>query len=146
MKIFTSIDIATPKKHIWPFLVEPEKIMKWCAPAKMFDQTGDLNSGVGATFYFEERAIGRVMRLHFVVTEWVVNEKMAFKLTKGNLVKSYEQRYTLETIPTGSRCNCFEDVTLPYGVLGQFALLFRRRYSRGLLDGMLGRLKRLAEA
>jgi hypothetical protein len=145
MKIFTSIDIAATSKQIWPFLVEPEKIMKWCAPAKMFDSTGDRDGGVGTTFYFEERAIGRLMKLHFVVTEWVVNERMAFKMTKGNLVKGYEQRYTLETIPSGSRCTCFEDVKLPYGLFGHFALLFRQRYSRGLLNGMLGRLKILAE-
>ena len=85
------------------------------------------------------------MKLNFVVTEWVVNESVAFKMTTGNFVKEYEQRYTIESIPSGSRCTCFEDVKLPYGIFGQLALLFRWRYSEGLLESMLGRLKVLAE-
>jgi hypothetical protein len=146
MKIHRSIEIGAPGKQIWPFLVEPEKILKWCSPAKKFERIGDQNSGTGTSFYFEERAIGRLMKLHFVITEWVVNERVAFKMTTGNFVKGYEQRYTIETIPSGSRCTCFEDVRLPYGTFGQIALLFRRHFSEGLLDAMLGRLKILAEA
>jgi uncharacterized protein YndB with AHSA1/START domain len=146
MKIYRSVDIAASSKQIWPFLVEPAKISKWCSPAKMLDRTGDQNSGPGTSFYFEERAVGRLMKLHFVVTEWVVNERVAFKMTAGNFVKGYEQRYTIESISSGSRCTCYEYVNLPYGILGHIALLFRRRYSMGLLDGMLGRLKILAEA
>ena len=146
MKIHRSIEIAASGKQIWPFLVEPEKILKWWSPAKKFDRTGDQNGGLGSTFYFEERAVGRLMKLNFIVTEWVVNERVAFKMTKGNFVRGYEQRYTIETIGSGSRCTCYEDVKLPYGILGRIALLFRRRFSEGLLDLMLGKLKVLAEA
>jgi hypothetical protein len=120
--------------------------MKWCLPAKKFDRTSEQNGGLGTTFYFEEQAAGRLMKLHFIVTEWVVNERVAFKMTAGNFVRSYEQRYTIETNGSGSRCTCYEDVSLPYGILGQFALLFRRHFSEGLLDAMLRRLKILAEA
>ena len=146
MKIHRSIEIAASGKQIWPFLVEPEKILKWCSPAKKFDRTSNQDSGPGTTFYFEERAAGRLMRLHFVITEWVINQRVAFKMTAGNFVQRYEQRYVIETIPSGSRCTCYEDVMLPYGFLGRIALLFRRRFSEGLLDVMLGKLKVLAEA
>ncbi len=30
MKVQRSIEIAAPPEKIWPFLVEPEKILKWC--------------------------------------------------------------------------------------------------------------------
>jgi hypothetical protein len=146
MKIHRSIEIAASGKQIWPFLVEPKKILKWCSPAKKFDRTSDQNGGLGTTFYFEEQAVWRLMKLHFIVTEWVVNERVAFKMTAGNFVREYEQRYLIETIPSGSRCTCYEDVKLPYGILGRFALLFRRHFSEGLLDAMLGKLKILAEA
>jgi hypothetical protein len=146
VKIQRSIDIAASGERVWPFLVEPEKIMKWCAPATKFEQTGEQNGGPGACFYFEERAVGRLMKLNFVVTEWAVNERMAFQMTKGNFVRSYTQRYTIETTGSGIRCTCYEEVTLPGGILGEAVLLFRRHYSEKLLDGMLGRLKMLAEA
>jgi hypothetical protein len=145
MKISSSIEIAAPKQHIWPFLIEPLKIRQWAVCASVFERTGDAPDGIGATFYFEERAVGRTMKLHFVITEWVVNERMAYKMVKGNLVKGYEQRYTLESTPSGCRCTCYENVSLPYGILGQFALLFRHRYSIGLLNGQMGKLKGLVE-
>ena len=87
-----------------------------------------------------------MMKLNFIVTEWVLHRSVAFKMTSGNVVKSYEQRYTIETVPSGSRCTCFEDVTLPYGILGKFAGLFRRFTSNGLLDNMLLNLKFAVEA
>ena len=85
------------------------------------------------------------MKLNFIVTEWLVNKSVSFKMTSGNFVKGYEQRYTLETIPAGVEVTCFEDVTLPFGILGKFAELFRRAVSEGHLERMLAELKILAE-
>ncbi len=84
--------------------------------------------------------------MEFVVTEWVTNESVAFKMTSGNIVKGYEQRYTIRHIPSGSHFTCFEDVKLPYGILGKAAGFFRRFTSEGRLETMLGKLKVLAEA
>ena len=30
MKVQRSIEIAAPPEKIWPFLVEPDNILKWC--------------------------------------------------------------------------------------------------------------------
>ena len=97
-------------------------------------------------FYFEERAIGRLFKMNFVVTEWIVNESVAFEMTSGNIVKGYKQRYTIKSIPSGSQFTCFEDVKMPYGVLGRVAGLLRRLVSEGRLESMLGKLKVLIEA
>jgi len=101
---------------------------------------------MGTIFYFEEMALGRLMMMNFVVTEWVVNESVAYRMTSGNIVKGYEQRYTIEATQDGSRFTCFEDVKLPYGILGKVVGLFRRSTSKNLLDEMLLNLKRMAEA
>jgi hypothetical protein len=90
--------------------------------------------------------MGRLMKLNFIVTEWVVNKSVSFKMTSGNFVKGYEQRYTLETTPFGVKVTCFENVTLPFGILGKFAELFRRAVSEGHLERMLAELKTLGEA
>ncbi|MFC1847260.1 SRPBCC family protein [Chloroflexota bacterium] len=146
MKLRRSIVIKATGEEIWPFLVEPEKIIKWCTPINVIRYTSKQRSGLQTTFYFEEKAVGRMMKLHFIVTEWVLNRSVAFKMTSGNVVNSYNQRYTIETIPSGSRCTCFEEVTLPYGILGSFAGLFRRFTSNRLLDRMLLNLKYVVEA
>ena len=146
MKIRKSIEIAAVAEKIWPFLVEPENIMKWCGTVKRILHTSEQRGGLKTPFYFEERAIGRLMKMHFVVTEWIVNRSIAFKMTSGNLVRGYEQRYTVEPTPTGIRFTCFENVTLPFGVLGKFVELFRRPVSEAHLERMLVKLKSLGEA
>ena len=146
MRVEKSIEIAAPPEKIWPFLIEPEKILKWCITLEKFEYTGEQRSGVGTPFYFEEKAAGRLMKLDFTVTEWVENEKIAFSKTSGNFVKGYEQRWTVEATPSGSRFIFVEDVELPYGVIGKFMGLFARRGSEAAVKEMLAKLKSLAEA
>jgi hypothetical protein len=146
MKVQRSIVIKAPAEKIWPLLTEPENIIRWCTPVVRILRTGEQHSGLGTTFYFEERAVGRLMKLNFVVTEWISNQTVTFKMTSGNLVKGYQQRYTLETTPAGIKVSCFENVILPFGILGKFAGLFRIPVSNGLLTRMLIELKVLAEA
>jgi hypothetical protein len=145
MRIHKSIEIAAPASKIWPLLVEPHNISKWC-PVETIRHTGVQRGGLKTPFYFEERVIGRLLMMNFVITEWVVNESLAFEMTSGNIVKGYEQRYTIERIPSGNRFTCFEDVKLPYGIIGKIAGLLRRLVSEDRLDKMLNKLKVLAEA
>jgi len=146
VKIHRSIEIAAVAEKIWPFLVEQEKILKWGITLKTFRHTSEQHNGVGTPFYFEERAVGRLMKLNFIVTEWIVNERVAFKMISGNFVKGYEQRYTIVASPSGNRLTCSEDVKLPYGILGKVAGLFRRSISEAHLEHMLVKLKSLVEA
>ena len=145
MRIQKSIEIKAVAEKIWPLLSEPANIAKWCSPAKKMRRTNNQLTGLGSTFYFEERAVGRLMKLNFIVTEWIENHSVAYKMTSGNLVKGYEQRYTLEVIPTGIRVTCFEKVKLPYGFLGKCFEPIRRPYSEGHLVRMLAELKVMGE-
>ena len=146
MKIKKSVEISAKAEKIWPLLAEPTNIMKWCSAVKKILPMSEQHTGLGAPFYFEERAVGVLMKLHFVVTEWSVNRSIAFTMTSGNLVRGYEQRYTLETIPNGLRVTIFENVTLPLGILGKFAEIFRKPISEAHIKRMLVSLKSLGEA
>jgi len=146
MRVQRSIDIAAPLEKIWPFLVEPEKILKWCITLEKFEYTSEQRSGVGTPFYFEEKAAGRLMKLNFTVKEWVGNERLAFSMTSGNFLKGYEQRWTVEATPSGSRFTFMERIELPYGIIGKLLGLFARRSSEATVGEMLAKLKSLAEA
>ncbi len=146
MIVQKSIEIASPPDKIWSFLIEPEKILKWCITLQNFKYTGEQRSGVGTPIYTEEKASGQLMKLNFTMTEWVEKQKLAFKMTSGNLVRGYEQRWTVEAIPSGSKFTFWEEVTLPFGILGKFIELFGRGESQATVDKMLTRLKLLAEA
>ena len=145
MKMHSSIEIAAAAEKIWPFLVEPKKILKWATTLKKIYFTSEQCSGLNATFYFEERAASPLVKLNLVITEWVVNEKVSFKMTSSNLVKDYEQKYMIEAIPSGSRFTCYEYAKLPYGIIGKVIGLFRLPISEMYLKRILIKLKSLVE-
>ena len=146
MKVQKSIEIAAPPEKIWPFLVDPDKILMWCITFKKFEYTSESHSGVGTTFYLEEKAGGPYMKLNFQITEWVKNMKVSFIMTSGNFVKGYNQSWTVETTPAGSRFTFMEEVRLPYGIIGKIMEFFGQSGSEATVGKMLPRLKSLAEA
>jgi hypothetical protein len=146
MKISKSIDIATQADKIWPFLIEPDSVMKWCCNVKrIILHANERNHGLGGKFYLEERAVGRILKLHFVVTEFEVNRSFAFKMVSGDLVKAYEQKYTLEPHPNGTTLTCFEHVIFPMGIMGKAAGMFRKPISEARVNKMLANLKIMGE-
>ena len=46
MKIKKSIEINAGAEIIWPFLVEPTNIMKWCGPVKRILYTSEQHTGL----------------------------------------------------------------------------------------------------
>jgi predicted transposase YbfD/YdcC len=146
MKVQSSIEITAPPEKIWPFLIQPTDILKWCITFQKCEFVGQQRSGVGASFYVEEKAGGPLMKLNFKVTEWVENQKLAFKMTSGTFVKAYEQHWTIESLDSGSRFNFSEDVTMPWGILGKLIGFFGRSSSEKHVKEMLIKLKSLAES
>ena len=146
MRVQRSIDIAAEPEKIWPFLVEPEKILKWCITFQKFEYTGEKRNSVGTTFYLEEKAGPMpLMKLNFVVTEWVENERLAFRMTSGSWLKSYEQGWTVRANPAGSRFTFIEDVELPLGIIGKLVGVVGQLSSAATVKKMLVILKSLAE-
>jgi len=146
MRVQRSIEIAAPPEKIWPFLVEPEKILKWFTLLEKFEYTSEQRSGVGTTFYYEEKSGGRIMKLNYAVTEWVENERLAFSLTSGPANKD-DQIWSIEATPSGSIFTLTEDFEMPWGILGKILLaLFIGRQIGKRLEEIIANLKSLAEA
>jgi len=146
MKVQRSVDIAAPPEKIWPFLVEPERIVTWFDLLRKFEYTGDKRSGVGTTFYYEEKSGGQLMKLNYKVTEWAENKKLAFGVTSGSLKKD-DQVWSIEVTPSGSRFTMFEDLEMPMGVIGKIiGATFGGSMIGKNMEKILGNLKRLAEA
>jgi len=145
MRLQRSIEIAAPPEKIWPFLVESDNILKWFTLLQKFEYTGEQRSGVGTPFYYEEKSGGRLMKLNYVVTEWVENERLAFSMTSGYLKKD-DQIWSIEATPSGSRFTLTEDVEMPWGIIGKImGALFAGRMIGKNLEEILANLKSLAE-
>ncbi len=145
MKGQRSIEIAAPPEKVWPFLAEPEKVLQWYFLLRKFEYTGEQR-GVGAPLYYEERASGQTIKLNCVVTEWAKNEKLAFKMNSGTMMKSYEERWTVEATPSGSRFTLIYKGELSYGILGKLMGAMGQRSSDAHVKEILDRLKSLVEA
>jgi uncharacterized protein YndB with AHSA1/START domain len=145
MIVQRSIEVGAPPEKVWPFLTEPEKIMKWFNLLKKFEYTGDKRRGAGTTFYYEEKSSGQLMKLNYKVTEWVENKKLAFSVTSGSLKKD-DQVWSIEAMPTGSRFTMYEDLEMPMGIIGKvIGALFGEMMIGKSMEKILGNLKRMAE-
>ena len=145
MRVERSIEIAAQPDKIWPFMVEPEKILQWVTTFQKFEYAGEQRSGVGMPFYVEEKAGGPLMKLNFAVTDWAENERLAFRMTSGTFVKGYEQSWTVEAFPPGSRFTFMEQVEMPFGIIGKLLGLIGQSRSQATVGGMLAKLKSLVE-
>ncbi len=141
-----SIDINVSPQKVWPFMVEPEKILKWCITFKKFEYTSQQNTGVGTTVYIEEQAGGPLMKLNFKITDYKENEKLVLHMVSGSGVKVYDLYWSLVPIPTGTRFTLGEEVELPFGMVGRLLRALMKGSTMKTLDQMLMRLKTLAEA
>lgn len=146
MKVRKSIEIKAPPEKIWPFLVEPEKVLQWYITFKKFEYTGSQKSGVGTPIFIEEHAGGSRMNLHFEATAWEQDSKLALRLVSGTGVKFYNHLWTIEKIPSGSLFTCAEEVGLPLGILGRLIGSFLVKRSEATVDKILLILKTLVES
>jgi uncharacterized protein YndB with AHSA1/START domain len=146
MRVQKTIEVTVPANRVWPFFVEPEKVLQWCITFKKFEYTSDKHSGVGTPLYIEEQAGGPLMKMRFEITEWKENEIVTLRMVSGPMMKSYEQFWKLETTPSGSRINFREDIEFSLGVIGKLLDSIEARASVGTIDKMLVKLKSLVEA
>jgi uncharacterized protein YndB with AHSA1/START domain len=146
MKIEKSIEIAAPPERIWPFFIDPEKVLKWSITFKKFEYTGEQWSGVGASLYIEEKASGPLMKMTFEITEWAENERLRLKMISGAPLKSYEQLWTLTPTDTGTEFTFFEEIIFPFGVIGKLIGLVGQGGSYKFVKEMQAKLKLLVES
>lgn len=120
--------------------------MKWYPTLRTFQYEDASQGGPGARVYAEEKASGMLMKLHFVISEWVENRTISLHMVSGTGVKGYDQSWNVEPLPAGSRFTFEEHVKLPYGLLGSLIGRVGQRSSEAHVKEMLAELKALAEA
>ena len=98
MKVEKSIEISTTPEKIWPFLVDPVKILMWFDSFKKCEYMNEKHAGVGTAYYVEEKVPGPLRKINFEVTNWNENENLTLKMASGKNVKYYEIRWNLKLI------------------------------------------------
>jgi uncharacterized protein YndB with AHSA1/START domain len=145
VEVRKSIEIEASPEEVWALLSKPERILEWSIPLQRFEYTGEQRGSVGSCLCFEHQAPGGTMKLNCVVTEWVENEALAFRMTSGSMLKSYAEGWTVEETPSGSRFTFTEEGELALGIIGSLIQPLAERVSGATVEKMLARLKSLAE-
>jgi len=145
VSIQKAIEVNVSTNRVWPYFIEPDKIMQWCITFKRFEYTSNQHSGVGTPIFIEEHASGQVMKMNFEVIDWKENEKMALRMVSGANLKSYQLSWSLEITPSGCRVSFIEELELPFGVIGKLVSLIQDTMSKATIDKMLVKLKTLVE-
>jgi hypothetical protein len=145
MMIYKRIELDAIPKKIWPFLVDPEKILKWCFTLKSFEYTSSQQGGKDATFRYIDKGAVHKVEVNCVITNWIENQLVSFKMTSGTYFKSYEGSWLIEPAQEKSTF-CFEEKTkMPYGIIGKLVGIFSERRAAAVVDDMLKRLKSAVE-
>ena len=88
----------------------------------------------------------RAVGLTCVITEWVEQERIAFEMTQGPLLKSYAERWALQATPPGSRFTLALEADFLWAILDTLIGPFVQRSSAANVERMLAKLKNLIEA
>ena len=156
MRVSMSIEIDAPPEVVWRYLVEPEKTkawfaavrrtgMSWVVSAESFEWTSEPG-GVGSTFRWFEETEDSKLNIDFVTTEWDPPHVFGFRMTGGDVYRSYDERWVIEETATGSRFTFDDHLEFPYGPVGKVIGFFGARTARKTGRSVLNHLKRLAEA
>jgi carbon monoxide dehydrogenase subunit G len=145
MKVKKSIEISAPPGKIWPFLVDPAKILMWFDSFKKCEFIGDKHSGPGTAYYVEEKVPGLLRKIDFVVKNWDENENLTLEMTSGKNVNSYEIRWNLKATNNGTVFHFVEEVGMPFGVVGKILGVLGQSTADKMVEGMLKKLKNLSE-
>ena len=145
MIVQQSIHINAPPEQIWPYLVQPDKIMQWCITFQKFEYTGEQREGVGTPIHIKEQSGPMKMDIQFEVTDWVDNEKVAFHKVSGNGPKSYWQEWTAASDNSGTAFNFKEEIIMPWGIIGKIVESIAKGSSQATVEKMLKKLKGLVE-
>ncbi len=146
MKVQKALDVSVPAIKVWPYFTEPQKIMKWCITFKKFEYLSGQSAGMGTPVYIEEQAGGPLMKMNFEMTECIENQKISLRMLSGQMLKSYRQWWSLESIPTGTRISIAEEMEFGMGFIGKLLGSIEEKSAPATIEKILARLKVLVEA
>jgi len=145
MKVEKSIEISAAPEIIWPFLVEPTKIVMWFDSFKKCEYANEKQVGVGTAYYVEEKVPGPLRKINFEAVVWDENERLTLKMSSGKNVNGYEIRFNLKVTQSGTAFHFVEEVGMPFGIIGKILGVLGQRTADKMVEGMQLKLKKLAE-
>jgi uncharacterized protein YndB with AHSA1/START domain len=145
MKVEQSIEISASPERIWPFLIDPTKIVLWFDSFKKCEYVNEKHTGAGTAYYVEEKVPGPLRKVNFEAIIWNENEDLVLEMTSGKNVTSYEIAWNLKATQSGTTFHFVEEIGMPFGIIGKILGVLGQGTADKMVMGMLMKLKHLCE-
>jgi len=139
-----SIDVAAPPDVAWNWIVDPEKYLVWNTDFSEYAMLDHKEREVGTTYHMVGMKGGSQIKLDCTVTDWVENERFAFRGETEDGTKA-EGTFTIEATEEGCTVSFEEDLELP-GAKGRIiGALFLKKAKTQNIEESLQNLKKAIE-
>jgi len=145
MRVEKSIKISAGPGKIWPYLTEPKKLQMWFNTFKKCEYASEKRTGMGTSYYVEEKVPGPLRKINFEAAKWSENEQLHLKMISGQNVRDYEIRFSMEPTDGGTMFSFMESIGMPFGPIGKILGALGQRTAEKMVENMLIELKSLAE-
>jgi uncharacterized membrane protein len=142
-RVEKSIEVNVPPEKIWP-LVKWENVPQVFESLKKMEWTSEGHNKVGSTLHLTTEVAGVKQESDVEITEWVENEKAAWRTIGGNATIIFSS--TFSPTKNGTKVTFTQDYGLPYSVLGK--IIDKLRFHKAIekdTEKALIKLKAMAE-
>ena len=146
MKVEKSVKISASPDKIWPYLTEPQKMKMWFDTFKKVEFLNKKHSGLGTTYYIEEKVPGPLRKINFEAVNWDENKRLTLRMMSGVGVKSYVINWEIKVDQSGTTFYFAEDIVMPFGIIGSIMGALGQKTADKMVEEMLMKLKKLSES
>jgi uncharacterized membrane protein len=138
-KIKKSIVINASPDKIFALIADIERRPEWTTILKDVKITSKKHMGVGVTSHWVGEAGGELAEWDRESTEWVENERIAYRTTSGNLPQIGST--TLKSVEGGTKVTFIMNYELPNSILGR--VIDKLKISKDIENGFTDSLQNL---
>jgi uncharacterized protein YndB with AHSA1/START domain len=142
-KIEESVWLNARPAEVWPYLVEPEKLMQWLTEMHTFEWLGEGPIGVGSRYHVDKEIRGQVRRYDSEVTGWEENRLFAFTSEAPGFSRL---EGVWEIVPEGEGCRFTMREQINVQNINPFVDRFVQQSAAQAVRGFLAQLKCLVES
>lgn len=144
MRLERTVVLPTTPEEAWSILIDWERQPAWMNDADEVEVLSAQREGVGVIIAVKTRVLGvPLFNERLEVMEWDPPQRL--EVAHRSVVGGVGE-WLLEPVGGGTRFSWIEDISLPFGLLGELALKGYRPVMRFLMDGALERLRRFVIA
>ena len=138
-----SVWLNAKPEEVWPYLVEPDRLLQWLTEMRKFEWIDEGPIGVRSRYYVDKEIRGEVRRYDSEIKRWEENRVFGFTSEAPGFSRVDG---VWELVPEGEGCRFEMRETITLAKPNPVADWFVKRSATGAIRGFQAQLKRLVES